>query len=98
MSTSVPAVGFSCGTRSPESHRELVRGYVIAFLPSYKRLRGLQGSPRGEAEAAVRIALKRRQVVEERRALGLLLALDVLDGPRLAGNLLDDLRRRARPP
>ena len=36
MSTSVPAVGFSCGTRSPESQRELVRGYVIAFLPSYK--------------------------------------------------------------
>ena len=36
MSTRVAAVGFSCGTRSPESQRELVRGYVIAFLPSYR--------------------------------------------------------------
>ena len=26
MSTSVAAVGLSCGTRSPESQRELVRG------------------------------------------------------------------------
>ena len=72
----------------PAGARARVRDRLLALVQG---LRGLQGSPRGEPEAAVRIALKRRQVVEERRALGLLLALEVVDGPRLAGNLLDDL-------
>src|SRR5205085_9737029 len=30
------SVGFSCGTMSPDRKRDDVRGYVIAFLPSYR--------------------------------------------------------------
>src|SRR5439155_25546452 len=46
------------------------------LLVLVQRLRGLERAPGGEAEAAVGVALQRGEVVEERRALGLLLALD----------------------
>ena len=61
------------------------------LLVLVERLRGLQRAARGEAEAAVRVALQRGEVVEQRRALGLLLALDRLDDAVLAGDLRRDL-------
>src|SRR4029079_9957228 len=63
---------------------------LLAFV---QRLRGLQRSPRGKAVAPVRVALQRRQVVEQRRALRLFLALDLLDGAVDARDLRDDLVR-----
>src|SRR5205807_4634545 len=55
-----------------------------------QRLRGLQGAARGEAVAPVRVTLERREVVEQRCALGLFLPLDLLDGPVLSGDLRAD--------
>src|SRR6185369_10999127 len=54
---------------------------------------GLQRAARREAEALVRLALERRQVVEQRRALLLLLPLDRLDDALLALHLRGDRRR-----
>src|SRR5205823_3180108 len=64
-----------------------VRDRLLALV---ERLRGLERAARREAEASVRVALERGEVVEERRALGLLLALDRLDLAVLAGDALDD--------
>ena len=99
MGSSVSAVGFSSGTRSPERKREFVRGYVIAFLLLVERLRRLQRAARREAEAAVRVALERREVVEERRALGRC-SLRSTDStvPVLPATLATISSRRARPP
>ncbi len=63
------------------------RSCLLAFVEG---LCGLQRAPRGEAVAPVRVALERGQVVQEWRALGLFLALDLLDRPVLAGDLGDD--------
>src|SRR5205823_12204422 len=60
------------------------------LLVLVERLRRTQRALCGEAEAAVRVALERGEVVEERRALGLLLALDRVDDAVLAGHALDD--------
>src|SRR5205085_9462183 len=65
-----------------------VRDRLLALV---ERLRGLKRAARGEAEAAVRVALERGEAVEERRPRGLLLALDRLDLAVLAGDALDDL-------
>jgi hypothetical protein len=54
-------------------------------------LRGLQRPSGRKPEAPVRVALERGQVVQQRRALGLLLALDRLDDPVGVGNLRRDL-------
>src|SRR5204863_10050929 len=68
------------------------RARVRDRLPALvERLRGLERAAGGEPEAPVRVALQRGQVVEKRRTLGLLLPLDRLDRPVLAGDLLDDL-------
>src|SRR5262249_2841708 len=75
-------------TREVPRRGSRIRDRLLAFV---QRLRGLQGAARREAEPTVGVALQRRQVVEERRALGLLLALDGLDGAVLARDLLDDL-------
>ena len=65
-----------------------IRDRLLALV---ERLRRLERAARGEAEAAVRVALERGEVVEERRPLGLLLPLDRLDLAVLAGDALDDL-------
>src|SRR5690242_38311 len=49
----------------PAGARPRVRDRLLVLV---ERLRGLQGAARGEAEAAVRVALQRGEVVEERRA------------------------------
>ena len=67
-----------------------IRDRLLALV---ERLGRLQRPPRREAEAAVRVALEGREVVEERRALGLLLALDRLDLAVLAGDPCDDVVR-----
>src|SRR4030095_16939486 len=72
----------------PAGARSGIRDRLLALVQG---LRGLQCSARRETEAAVRVALQRCQVGQERRALGLLLALDRLDGARLARDLGDDL-------
>ena len=53
-------------------------------------LRGGERAPGGEAEAAVGLALQRREVVEQRRALGALLALELRDDAGLAAHGGDD--------
>ena len=70
--------------------RARIRDRLLALV---ERLRGLQRAARGEAEAAVGVALERGQVVEERRALVLLLPLDRGDGAVLALHLLGDRGR-----
>jgi len=54
------------------------------LLPFVQGLRRLQRAPRREAVAAVCVTLQRGEVVEQGRALGLLLALDLLDRAVLA--------------
>src|SRR6185295_6420257 len=53
-------------------------------------LGGGQRAPRGEAEAAVGLALQRREVVEQRRALLALLALELRDRAGLPPDGVDD--------
>src|SRR5204863_2611941 len=77
-------------TRQVARARSRIRNRLLVLV---ERLRGLESAPRGETEAAVRVALERCQVVEQRRALGLLLLLHLLDGAVLAGHLLGDLLR-----
>ncbi len=72
----------------PAGARARIRDRLLALVQG---LGGRERAAGGEAEAPVRIALERGQVVEERRPLRLLLALDVLDGAGLAGDLRDDL-------
>ena len=71
----------------PARARARVRDRLLALV---ERLRGLERPPRREPEAAVRVALERGEVVEERRTLGLLLALDRLDDAVLARDLRRD--------
>jgi hypothetical protein len=56
-----------------------------------QRLRGRQGAARREAEQRVRVALERRQVVEEVRLLALLLLLELGDRAGLVARFGDDL-------
>ena len=72
----------------PAGARARIRDRLLALVQG---LGGRERAARGEAEPPVRVALERGQVVEERRPLRLLLALDVLDGAGLAGDLRDDL-------
>src|SRR5207248_8576084 len=78
--------------RDEVAREEARRGSRVGdrLLALVERLCGLERAARGEAEAAVRVALERGEVVEERRALGLLLALDRVDDAVLAGHALDD--------
>src|SRR5262249_59072177 len=74
--------------REPARARARVGDRLLVLV---ERLCDLQGAARGEAEAPVRVALERGEVVEQRRALGLLLALDRLDDAVLARDLAGDL-------
>ena len=56
-------------------------------------LRGAERAPRGEAVAGVGLALERREVVQHRRALALLLLVELGDRALLALARLDDRER-----
>src|SRR5207245_6543080 len=61
------------------------------LLPFVQRLPSLQRAARRESVTTVCVALQRREVVQERRALGLLFSFNRLDHTVLAENLRHDL-------
>ena len=70
--------------------RPRIRERLVLLVQALRRA---ERAPRGEAEARVRVALQRRQVVEERRLLGALGLLELGDRAALAADRLDDRRR-----
>ena len=67
--------------------RTRIREHLVLLVAA---LRGRERAARGEAEAAVGLALQRREVVEQRRALLALLRLELRDLADLAAHGRDD--------